>query len=136
MFTPFYLASTRPSRSPETLRPTGLVEAPLVALFDSQAGAEAALASIGGRLLSNRSQGVITMEPAAGLRESLYAAGAMLVVGQPGCAASGPPDQGQDCTTSSGKTESFPLSRQDCTRAQDQQRRPDQPSAPRGRQIV
>jgi hypothetical protein len=81
MFTPSHLTATRPSRSPKTLRAAGLVEAPLVALFDSQAGADAALASTGGRLLSNRSQGVITMAPAAGLRESLYAAGAMLVVG-------------------------------------------------------
>jgi hypothetical protein len=72
---------SRPASSPETLRSAGPVEAPLVALFDSAAGAEAALLSTGARLLRNRSPGVIMVAPQPGLRESLYAAGALLVVG-------------------------------------------------------
>lgn len=80
------LTAARPAPSHETLRPSGAEEAPLVALFESAARAEAAIADTGARLLRRGPAGrpdgtVITLAPQEGLRESLYHAGALLVVG-------------------------------------------------------
>lgn len=71
----------RPAPSPESLRQAGPIEAPLVALFDSAAAAGEALRAAGATLWREDSPGVVTLAPGPGLREKLYAAGAMLVVG-------------------------------------------------------
>jgi hypothetical protein len=65
----------------ETMRPAGDIEAPVVALFESEAAARAASVRTGARMLRHASHGVMTLAPARGLREDLYAAGALLVVG-------------------------------------------------------
>jgi hypothetical protein len=71
----------RPGQSHETLRRNGLVDAPLVALFDSSDTAWAAVRHTGAQVLRDRSTGVLMLAPSGGLRERLYAAGALLVVG-------------------------------------------------------
>ncbi|MFC7551703.1 hypothetical protein ACFQU7_04380 [Pseudoroseomonas wenyumeiae] len=58
------------------------VEAPLIALYENEAAAEAALPRLGSiRVLGQSSSGVRMLAPAPGLRETLYASGALLVVG-------------------------------------------------------
>jgi hypothetical protein len=83
MIKPMFITPTahRPAMPPETLRGMAGVEAPLVALFDTAENARAAVRSTGARLLRDASPGVVMVAPASGLRERLYAAGAMLVVG-------------------------------------------------------
>ncbi|MFC4169256.1 hypothetical protein [Teichococcus aestuarii] len=71
----------RPAPSPENLRRAGSIEAPLIALFDSSVAAGDALRSAGATLWREASPGVVILAPLPGLREKLYAAGAMLVVG-------------------------------------------------------
>lgn len=78
-----YLApsSARPAASPETLISRGGAEAPMLALFENAATAQAAILHTGARVLRDNSPGVVMLVPDQGLRERLYAAGAMLVVG-------------------------------------------------------
>ncbi|WP_147426093.1 hypothetical protein [Teichococcus wenyumeiae] len=74
--------ATRPSLASETLRGPCAVEAPLIALYENEAAAEAALPRLGSiRVLGQSSSGVRMLAPAPGLRETLYASGALLVVG-------------------------------------------------------
>lgn len=61
--------------------PTSASDAPILALFEDQAAAQAATARTGARMLRRAAHGVLTFAPAPGLREDLYAAGALLVVG-------------------------------------------------------
>ncbi|EHM00053.1 hypothetical protein HMPREF9946_02747 [Acetobacteraceae bacterium AT-5844] len=70
----------RPAASHETLIGRGQIEAPIVALFENAAMAEAAILHTGATVLGDRSPGVVMLAAAQGLRERLYAAGAMLVV--------------------------------------------------------
>ncbi len=72
----------RPGHSPETLSGSHKAEAPLIALFENEETAEAALHHLSGaRVVRHPAAGVRMLAPAPGLREMLYAAGAMLVVG-------------------------------------------------------
>jgi hypothetical protein len=75
------MPSDRPALPTETMRPAGDIEAPVVALFESEAAAQAASVRTGARMLRHASHGVMTLAPARALREDLYAAGALLVVG-------------------------------------------------------
>ena len=75
------MPSHRPALPPQTLRHAGEIEAPVVALFESEAAAQAATARTGARTLRRPASGVLTFAPMPGLREDLYAAGALLVVG-------------------------------------------------------
>ncbi|MBI0434346.1 hypothetical protein [Roseomonas sp. KE0001] len=74
------LIAHRPAPPVETAFGPAGREAPLVVLFADAAAAEGALRRAGARLLRHRSGGVVTVEPSPGLRERLYAAGALLVV--------------------------------------------------------
>ncbi|MCQ4161113.1 hypothetical protein NON00_14405 [Roseomonas sp. GC11] len=71
----------RPTISPETLRDAGSIEAPLVALFDTPLAADEGIRAAGATPLRQYAPGVVILAPRPGLRERLYAAGAMLVVG-------------------------------------------------------
>jgi hypothetical protein len=76
------LIAARPALAPETLLGPHAVEAPLIALFESEEAALAALLHLGGtRILQRPSAGVRMLAPMPRLRETLYAAGALLVVG-------------------------------------------------------
>jgi hypothetical protein len=75
------MPSPPPALPAETLRHAGMVDAPIIALFENEAAAQAAGARTGARLLRRAAQGVMTCAPAPGLREDLYDAGALLVVG-------------------------------------------------------
>jgi hypothetical protein len=78
----FTATAARPSLAPETLLGPLAVEAPLIALYESEEAAEAALPRLGDiRVLGQSSSGVRMLAPAPGLREILYATGALLVVG-------------------------------------------------------
>jgi hypothetical protein len=79
---PAMFTAARPALAPDTLLGTHAVEAPLIALFESEEAALAALPRLGGaRVLRRPSAGVRMLAPMPGLRETLYAAGALLVVG-------------------------------------------------------
>lgn len=74
--------ATRPSLPPRPRPDADAVEAPLIALYESEEAAEAALPCLGEvRVLGQSSSGVRMLAPAPGLRETLYASGALLVVG-------------------------------------------------------
>lgn len=75
------MPSHRPALPPQTLRHAGEVDAPVVALFESEAAAQAASTRTVARTLRRSGGGVLTFAPTPGLREDLYAAGALLVVG-------------------------------------------------------
>lgn len=75
------LALPRPAIPTETLRSAGLIEAPLVALFDDAALASSAPGLAGATDWRHRTPCVVVLAPHPGLRERLYAAGAILVVG-------------------------------------------------------
>jgi hypothetical protein len=78
----FTATAARPSLAPETLPGFRAVEAPMMALYESEEAAEAALPHLGAfRVLGQSSSGVRMLAPAPGLRETLYATGALLVVG-------------------------------------------------------
>lgn len=77
---PKTLPTARPAMPAETLRGTPGLDAPLIALFPSDSVAGAALRHAGATLLRKKSAGVVMLAPGPGLREKLYAAGAMLVV--------------------------------------------------------
>ncbi|MBC9177547.1 hypothetical protein [Pseudoroseomonas ludipueritiae] len=78
----FTATATRPFLAPEPRPGRHAVEAPLIALYESEEAAEAALPHLGGiRVLGQSSSGVRMLAPAPGLRETLYASGALLVVG-------------------------------------------------------
>lgn len=71
----------RPVLPPATIHRAAGPEAPLVALFEDEDAAARARAETVGRLLGSPSGGVLTFAAAPGLREDLYAAGALLVMG-------------------------------------------------------
>ncbi|MFC3126578.1 hypothetical protein ACFOD4_16055 [Pseudoroseomonas globiformis] len=71
----------RPAPATEPLPALGSFDTPIVALFDTAASASVALQRAGVTLWREASPGVVAMAPHPGLREQLYAAGAMLVVG-------------------------------------------------------
>lgn len=74
--------ATRPSLAPEPRSIPCAVETALIALYESEEAAEAALPRLEGiRVLGQSSSGVRMLAPAPGLRETLYATGALLVVG-------------------------------------------------------
>jgi hypothetical protein len=77
----FAPSHARPAASHETLIGQGGAEAPMLALFENAATAHAAILHTGARVLRDKSPGVVMLMPDNGLRERLYAAGAMLVVG-------------------------------------------------------
>ena len=70
----------RPVPSTEPLPASGSFDAPVVALFESRDGAAAALVRAGVTQWREISSGVVAMPPLCGLRDRLYAAGALLVV--------------------------------------------------------
>ncbi|MXP65655.1 hypothetical protein E0493_20095 [Roseomonas sp. M0104] len=70
----------RPSLSAETLPARGNIESPMVALFEDACSASAALRRAGLTRWRQSSPGVVVLAPLPGLREQLYAAGALLVV--------------------------------------------------------
>lgn len=78
---PIHRFLPRPAPSPESLRAAGPIDSPLIALFDSSGAASDALREAGATLWREDAPGVIVLAPGPGLREKLYAAGAMLVVG-------------------------------------------------------
>jgi len=70
----------RPALPSETLPARGCVETPVVALFDRSGDTGEALRRAGLRHWREASQGVVVLAPSPGLRERLYAAGALVVV--------------------------------------------------------
>ncbi|HWL82664.1 MAG TPA: hypothetical protein VNR89_17080 [Roseomonas sp.] len=70
----------RPSLSAETLPTRDSIETPMVALFEDAGAASAALRRAGLTRWRQSSPGVVVLAPLPGLREQLYAAGALLVV--------------------------------------------------------
>jgi len=77
----FALLSPRPAAPAEILPPAGSIDSPLIALFDSGKPVQEALRRAGVLQWRESSPGVVALAPQPGLRERLYAAGAMLVVG-------------------------------------------------------
>jgi hypothetical protein len=75
-----YLAPTRPAQPFESASISDSNETMLLALFEDAAMASAAIRHTGARLLREASPGVVMLAADQGLRERLYAAGAMLVV--------------------------------------------------------
>jgi hypothetical protein len=73
----------RPSFIPKPLPGSRAVDAAaMIVLFESEEAAQAALPRLGGiRVLGQSASGVRMLAPAPGLRETLYATGALLVVG-------------------------------------------------------
>ncbi|WP_419896285.1 hypothetical protein [Roseomonas sp. USHLN139] len=71
----------RPSAPHDTLRNAGLIESPVVALFDDAELASAAPRRVSATEWRHRTPRVVVLAPDPGLRERLYAAGAILVVG-------------------------------------------------------
>ncbi|WP_159998819.1 hypothetical protein [Roseomonas sp. 18066] len=71
----------RPSVPQDTLRRAGLIESPVVALFDDADLASAAPGRVAATEWRHRTPCVVVLAPDPGLRERLYAAGAILVVG-------------------------------------------------------
>jgi hypothetical protein len=72
---------SRPAAPQDTLRHAGLIEAPVVALFEDAELASAAPARVSASAWRHRTPCVVVLAPEPGLRERLYAAGAILVVG-------------------------------------------------------
>jgi hypothetical protein len=74
--------ATRPVCVPKPLPGSRAVDAAVIALFESEEAAQAALPRLDGiRVLGQSASGVRMLAPAPGLRETLYATGALLVVG-------------------------------------------------------
>ncbi len=71
---------TRSATRPEPLIDQGAAGPALLALFESTASAQAAILSIGARVMRDNTHGVVTLAADSGLRDKLYAAGALLVV--------------------------------------------------------
>jgi hypothetical protein len=77
-----FTALPRPAKPHETLRGPYGVDAPMIALFENEHTARLAVLNLTeARVLRHPRPGVRMLAPAPGLRETLYAAGALLVVG-------------------------------------------------------
>lgn len=74
------LLAPRPAAPGEILPAAGSIDSPLIALFDSGKPVQEALRRAGAVRWQESSPGVVAVAPLPGLRERLYAAGALLVV--------------------------------------------------------
>ncbi|MBO1074267.1 hypothetical protein [Roseomonas marmotae] len=81
MFRRMFIAPVlRPADRLQMLSRSRQTPAAVIALFESEEIADAALHDLGTEVLQRASAGVRMLTPAPGLREMLYAAGALLVV--------------------------------------------------------